>query len=143
MAIRAQHGMSERTDIYLIDDVRRKLIENRDKHIAEYNDAVEDFKKLKIAYYIKERKNINELLKTLEENPFATQPDTGSFPLKPESYADSYDDMIAILNAIDPAQKTITLTSTEFRCYYLDKWDWKTSFNTSYASNKAAIGSVR
>lgn len=136
MAIRAQHGMSEREDTFVIEDVKRKLIENRDKHIAEYNDAVKDYQQLRIKLYKQFIKSLNGFVKELEENPFVNQPNFGQLPTKPESYADSYDDMIAILNAIDPAQKTIMLTSTEFRCYYLDKWDWKSSFETTYIGNK-------
>lgn len=101
--------------------------ENKEKHIKDFNESVEDFKKA--------------ALKIAEENLVLAQ--TGDvdkiakikrLPEKPTSYEDSYSRAIRMLEL--SVEDVIELEETIFNQLVLDEWHWKTSFVASSALYK-------
>jgi hypothetical protein len=129
---------------------RKKLLvilhENRAKHIAEYNLAMNGYKtklleKIDEAYE-KAKKSVDENYKKVREK---------SASLTDEQIKQQ-NDYITLLSAIDVEMKvprcydkeysaaidltewdvndTMKLSYAEFTCFVKDEWDWKSDFNT-------------
>lgn len=111
------------------DRLLETLKENRDKHIAAYNEAMVGFREDAIAAM---EKNLNdakmggELLLYIHDI------------IKPVSYEDSYDTIIKMLEF--SSESVVELTMQEFSQYVEDKWTWKQSFAETAAiyNNKRA-----
>lgn len=137
---------------------REKLLEtlkaNREKHIKEYNESVAGYKQQASERLLSLKKRI---LASVDENFVSIQhkidhfdpeeplqdrvvlTNVTSFDLQvPRSYEKSYD--VAIQMAEWEVSETITLKQSQFQCFVLDDWDWKTKFSLL---NKTYIGSAR
>jgi hypothetical protein len=102
--------------------------DNKEKHIKEFNEAVEDFKKA--------------VVKIAEENLILAN--TGnldsitkikSVPHKPVSYETSYTKAIRMLEL--SVDNEIELEAHDFDQLVLDEWQWKQSFSTMNSTYKS------
>jgi hypothetical protein len=126
---------------------RARLLEtlkfNREKHIKEYNEAVAGYKqqaKEQLASLrVKILKSVDENFGLITNKIDAFDPTeeslsdhitlvgTTSFTLQvPKSYEKSYS--VAIQMAEWEVAETIQLKQSQFQCFVLDDWDWKTGF---------------
>jgi antitoxin component of RelBE/YafQ-DinJ toxin-antitoxin module len=111
---------------------RKKLLkivtENKEKHIKEYNESVEDYKKaaLKIA-----EANI-ELVKTGDLDQIAR---VKAMPTKPSSYENNYTRAIRMLEL--SVEKEIDVEEDVFNQLVLDEWAWKNAFVASASLYKS------
>jgi hypothetical protein len=117
------------------DELLAKLIANREKHIAEYNESVEGYRK-----GVKER--AVQIIEKFQQEVESIQ--TGDIRyvdmeritlVLPESHERDYDQVIEMLQmSIDATQE---LQSDEFACYVMDRWKWKESFASTNALYKS------
>ena len=107
----------------LLDIVRA----NKEKHIKEFAEAVEDFKKaaLNIA------ENNLKLAQTADTEQIAR---FKALPSKPVSYEDSYTRAIRMLEL--SVDDVIEIEEQIFNQLVLDEWQWKHNFAVSNASYK-------
>lgn len=104
--------------------------ENKTKHIAEFNESVEDYKKLVLQITLA---NV-ELAKTAELEEFRK---IKSVPTPPQSYEDSYRRAIRMLElSID---EIIEIEEDIFNQLVLDEWSWKRGFVASNSMIKASM----
>ena len=110
--------------IKLLEIVR----ENKEKHIAEYAESVEDYKAavLKIA-----KKNLS-LAKTGELPQIAQMQKA---PMTPVSYEDNYTKAIRMLEL--SVEEVIDIEEHIFNQLVLDEWGWKQSFVAAGALYKS------
>lgn len=105
----------------LLDTLRA----NRDAHRAEYDKAVEVYKR---RFVEEAEKFAAEALRRVTQGlPFN---DFMWLPV-PEEHTDDYDRVIALMEW--ELADTVELSESDFRCYVLNEWGWMTSFtaNTS------------
>jgi hypothetical protein len=136
---------------------RNKLItileENKAKHIANYQEALDGYKamateKLQQAYEqakVTLEKNVQKGILSLEEfnpnDPMRTSDylvlvEGINVQLKvPRNFSDEYDAAIAM--AKWDVRDTLTLTYAEFQCFVRDIWDWSRDFFEVSALYKA------
>lgn len=110
----------------LLDIVRA----NKEKHIAEFAEAVEDYKLLvmKIA-----QANL-KLAKTGDLEEFKSMK---SMPSSPVSYEDSYRRAIRMLEL--SVEDIIEVEEDVFNQLVLDEWSWKRGFTAATMSYKAGV----
>jgi uncharacterized beta-barrel protein YwiB (DUF1934 family) len=104
----------------LLDIVR----ENKEKHIKEFNEAVEDFKKAVI-------KISEENIALVKEGKIELK----TIPTKPISYETSYTRAIRMLELSVDVE--IELALHDFDQLVQDEWQWKQSFLTSNSTYKS------
>lgn len=109
----------------LLDIVRA----NKEKHVKEFVEAVEDYKKL----VVKVAEQNLEISKT-----DATQKYFKSWPATPTSYEDSYKRAIRMLEL--SIEDVIEVEEDVFNQLVLDEWGWKNQFTASTVSYKAGLG---
>ena len=126
------------------EELLQILIENKEKHVKEFNEAMSVYKetlarKVEGSYIqaqVKLKKRFDALNKELEEwtdEEIQEQSDQILFlssimidmPV-PRSYADEYD--VAIDIARWDTNDTLKLSATEFACFVRDQWDWTNNF---------------
>ena len=98
------------------------VVTNKVKHITEFNEAVEDYKKAAI----KVAEEHVELAKTGDLEKIAR---IKAMPQKPASYEKEYDRAIRMLEL--SVEDVIELESDVFNQLVLDEWSWKNMFVTS------------
>jgi hypothetical protein len=100
-----------------------KLVENRAAHALDYEEAMVGYRKAavdKLQIMLKDTIDGKEIKSTLGL-------------VEPVSRLSDYDKELSMLNM--SADTTIELTATEFDCYVLDNWGWKSmalSANATY-----------
>ena len=104
--------------------------ENKEKHIAEYNESVEDFKKAVVVI----TKNNLKLVNTGELDSIAK---VKNLPAVPNSYEQSYTRAIRMLEL--SIEDIIELDDTTFNQLVLDEWGWKSNFQLSGSLYKSLI----
>lgn len=108
-------------------DILAKVRENRERHIAEYNQAVEDYKK-ELAILLQQEADKLLAQKTLVESGKFFKPEQPHIEIRmPESHEKDYDQVISMLEF--ETEEVIKVESDEFACYVMDDWDWKKSFD--------------
>jgi hypothetical protein len=102
--------------------------ENKEKHAADYKEAVADFKKAVV--------NVTkENLALARSGDLAKIRQIKSIPGGPVSYEDSYHRAMRMLElSIDDV---IELDEQVFNQLVLDEWQWKSSFTTMSATYKS------
>jgi molybdopterin-guanine dinucleotide biosynthesis protein len=147
MANAARKSLEERTVEVNRMDLLKTLIENKERHIQDYEVAVEGYKrhllqKIQTAYEdtkkiidnkYKKFVDLAEALESVEEiekqNDFFVFTDRIVIDMRvPRCYSKEYDAAIAIANW--DVRDTLELTHAEFTCFVRDLWDWKMEFNT-------------
>lgn len=110
---------------------KKELLEivraNKEKHIAEFNEAVEDYKKAAI----KVATDNLALANTGDVDQIAK---IRSMPTKPVSYEDSYTRAIRMLEL--SVEDVIEIEEHVFNQLVLDEWTWKQNFIASSAVYK-------
>lgn len=104
--------------------------DNKVKHVAEYLEAVEDYKTLVLQIATANLK----LAKTANMQDFAK---IKAHPIAPNSYEDSYKRAIRMLElSID---EVIEIEEDVFNQLVLDEWSWKRGFTVGNAMYKSSI----
>jgi hypothetical protein len=118
--------------------------ENKERHVALYNEAVTDYKTKSLellAVKQKEFKATADALKKKVEN--SDKPVLLTLPHSllnvsevkfPTSHEKDYDKIIRMLEL--SVDEQITLSDQDFEQYVLDQWSWKGEFETVFSSNK-------
>ena len=108
------------------EELLKKLIDNRTKHVAEYESAVDGFK----------TSRIEELQRHLDR-AIAGEPVRNNISFdEPACHTDDYDTVIEMLQM--SVDEEIYITMSEFKQYVQDKWNWSNSFsvtNSKYLSS--------
>ena len=99
------------------DELLRKLIDNRDKHVSEYEDAVKGFK----------QSVIDELAEYLNRATAGENITTKIVFDEPSCHEEDYDTVIEMLQMT--VENEIYISMGEFRKYVQDKWNWKDGFS--------------
>jgi len=111
---------------------RKKLLkivtENKEKHIIDFNESVEDYK----AAAIKLAEANLELVKTGDLEKIAR---TKPMPSKPVSYENNYTRAIRMLEL--SVDKEIDVEEDVFNQLVLDEWAWKNAFVASASLYKS------
>lgn len=103
-----------------------KVLVNREKHIAEYEDSVIGYKEAAVAAIEKGMTNLKRQVEELESGE-TMHLGAVTFNLQvPENHEKDYDQVIAMLEM--SVEDEITIKSDEFACYVMDDWDWKDQF---------------
>lgn len=108
-------------------DLLQKIIANRDKHEAEYKEAI-------IAYRLEAIKQFKIILNNAENN---REFDRSIRLPEPLNYANDYNRIINMLTM--SVDDVITLDSHDFDQYVMDNWSWKNvvgTTNSFYLSKK-------
>lgn len=101
--------------------------ENKEKHIKEYVESVEDYK----VAVIKITQANAKMAKTADLDQFKFK----TIPSKPTSYEDNYTRAIRMLEL--SVEDTIDVEEHIFNQLVLDEWGWKQQFTAMSASYKA------
>lgn len=109
--------------LQLLDIVR----ENKIKHVAEYLEAVEDYKKLVLEI----SQGNSKIAKTSDLEKFKKMK---AIPTAPTSYESDYARAIRMLEL--SIEDTIEVEEDIFNQLVLDEWSWKRSFTASNATYK-------
>jgi hypothetical protein len=154
MAERLAKKMDERRVVVSKTRLIETLNNNREKHIAEYQEALtnykttlkEKFEELFIKTAADLSKNYQEILAKIEAIEEGTAPkDTSYIYLlngaslrmdMPISHESEYNDIITMAEYDE--RETLELSFAEFRCFIQDEWDWKNEFDevTSFYNKK-------
>ena len=105
----------------------KTLIENRDTHVAAYNESVNDYK----AVVIKMARANLKLANTGELESIAKMK---TIPNAPQSHEDSYTKAIKMLEF--SVESVIELDEMIFNQLVLDEWSWKHTFAVTSAMYK-------
>ena len=104
------------------------IVENRAKHVSEYNESVEDYK----AGVVKLAKENLKLANSGELEKIAR---IKAAPQAPVSYEDNYNRAIRMLEL--SVDDVIELQEHDFGQLVLDEWAWKRTFTAMSASYKS------
>jgi len=123
-----QEGNNMRTVTIAVSDLLRKLKENREQHVKDYNEALDGWKIL-VAKELKEKQ------KTLQK--------TGDISFqfksnKPTSYESEFDDIIAMMEWT--TDKEVELEQSDFKRYVQNQWSWMNSFTATTMAYKGIKG---
>jgi len=101
---------------------------NKEKHIADYDESVIDFRAavLKIA---------KQNLKLAQSDDVAEIAKIRPIPMMPVSYADSYTRAIRMLEL--SVEEVIEVDATTFNQLVLDEWQWKQQFTAMSSTYKS------
>jgi hypothetical protein len=112
------------------DQLKTIVLENKQKHVAEYIEAVTDYKTavLKIA------KDNLKLAQTADMDKFKQ---IKSVPTPPQSYENDYNRAIRMLEL--SVETVIELEDEIFNQLVLDEWNWKFNFSLSNSTYKTLI----
>ncbi len=102
--------------------------ENKEKHVREYNESVEDYKKAAINVA---QKNL-ELAQSGDLDQIAR---IKGMPQKPTSYEKEYDRAIRMLEL--SVEEIIEVAQDVFNQLVLDEWAWKNAFVASASLYKS------
>lgn len=118
-----QQGRNAMRSVKINKDELLKIVrENQQKHVKEFNESVEDYKKAAI----KVAEEHTELAKTGELSKIAK---IKAMPAAPVSYEKEYDRAIRMLEL--SVDNVIELEDDVFNQLVLDEWHWKHQFVAS------------
>ncbi len=109
------------------DELLNIVRNNKEKHIAEYNEAVEDYKNAAI-------KLAKENLKLANTRDLERLVQIKALPSAPVSYSDNYDRAIRMFEL--SVEHVIELDEHIFNQLVLDEWQWKQQFSVASALYK-------
>ena len=102
--------------------------ENKEKHVREYNEAVEDYKKAAV-------KLAEANLELAQSGDIAKISKIKAMPTAPVSYEDSYTRAIRMLEL--SVEDVIEIEEHIFNQLVLDEWQWKNMFVASASMYKS------
>ena len=132
---------SERETSVHTADLLETLRANRDQHVMEYKQAVEGYlekaKSLLSEEFGRAKVKLNESYTRAKSELELFDPEKAEdtivfcrsiqFTLKaPRDHSDAYDQAIKMMNW--ESRETVMLTTTEFRCFVMNNWDWTDEF---------------
>jgi hypothetical protein len=109
-----------------VAQLRDKIKENRDKHRAIFEEAVEGYRKKAIELLEEHIKNIKKG-KVLRVDVALPQP---------EDHTRDYDRILAMLDM--HSDSSIDINERDFASYVLDDWSWKRQFLTTNSMYSAS-----
>lgn len=112
-------------------ELLKTLIANKEKHIKEYQEAVEDYKQVVLQMT---QTNL-KLAKTADLGLFAK---IKSIPNAPQVYEKEYSRAIRMLEM--SVEDVIELEDDVFNQLVLDEWGWKNQFVATSTLYKTALG---
>lgn len=101
------------------------LIDNREKHIQEYAEALATYRVVLV----------EEFQKVLDKAKAGEDVQHGIMLTKPVSYVKDYDEAICLLEWNEESE--VVLDRAEFNKYVQDEWGWKQTFDAIGASYKS------
>lgn len=110
--------------VELLDIVRKNL----EKHMAEYLESVEDYKKLAL-------QTVQTNLKLVKAGTLADIAKVKNLPAAPVSYESSYKRAIRMLEL--SVDEVIEVEEDVFNQLVLDEWSWKRQWSVSNAIYKS------
>lgn len=133
------------------------LVTNKEKHIAEYQEAIKGYKeaaKTQLDLEIEKAKkklenNYNQVIQKIEKFDPNDEDNTDYIQLVPNItielpiprlYSEEYD--MAIEMAQWEVNDTMKLTYAEFNCFVRDNWDWRSDFvkiSNAYISSEKKL----
>lgn len=137
---------SDRTTTVNRLDLLKKLKNNREDHLKEYNEALEGYlEEAKVKIEQQKEKALQEVEKAYNRvnheldnfDPEKAQDtivfcNSISFHLvAPKNFVEAYDQAIEMMEW--ETNDTVELSTTEFRSFIMNKWDWMESFKMSSA----------
>lgn len=108
-------------------DLLEVLQTNREKHLADYKEAVAEYRKLAVA-------ELTEMLKQAKSKDGKIK--RGITAPEPQSFVSSYDTAIKMLEM--SVDDTMELSQAEFLQYVEDKWSWQQTFASTTMVYKKA-----
>jgi hypothetical protein len=109
-------------------DLIIRLKENREKHTADYKEAVDGYRRKAINLL---QRKLREVEESLDLNKV---PEVDVVLHHPVSYENSYTSVIGMLEM--HTGDSITIDAGVYNCYVQDKWDWTGSFKRMSESYK-------
>ena len=127
-------------------DLINTLMENRERHISEYQAAMDGYRNTLLekvseafesagAKLISNHEAFKDKIENLEDKDISKQkeevvvsPAISVHMPVPRSYVEDYDAAIAI--AKWEVNETMKLTYSEFTCFVRNEWDWSITFKT-------------
>ena len=117
------------------DELKKKITDNRDQHVKDYEKALVGWRKEFAAVMLKHAKACEELAVKVADAPAdRVEFKYPELPTKPENHVKDYDRIIARLGM--EQETKIYLKHSDFDKYVLDEWRWKAAF-TEALSNYA------
>lgn len=115
------------------DELKKKLEENREQHIKDYEKAITGWR-VEFAKVILEHA---EACKALADKVASISPENIDFeypalPQKPENHTKDYDRIIARLGM--EQETRVYLSHADFNRYVLDEWRWKDAFTETLSN---------
>lgn len=99
------------------NELRKKLVRNRDIHVEEYLEMM--------GYYEFEvEKLAEELLERVKNKDYSLMTIVAT---KPESYESDYDAVIQMM--MMSVDENVELSNQEFKQYVMNEWNWKGGFD--------------
>lgn len=141
--IRDMGSSNERTTVVKTDRLLKQLRKNRESHLEEYGVAVEGYLeagRVKLGeQHEKAKKDLQVAFDRTTEELKRFDPTKAKdtivfcraiqFTLTaPRSYVDAYDQSIEMMEW--ETRQEVELTTTEFRCFIMNKWDWMEEFKS-------------
>ena len=119
-----------------------KVRENREKHVTEYNEAVQDYIDLVQEVLASNLKTVKKNIKIAKDmNSVKADFDSQRpLPRSPMTYENEYNRAISMLEMSN--DDVIEIESEVFNQLVLDEWDWKNNFVVSNMAYKTALGSM-
>lgn len=111
---------------------------NKEKHIEQYNEAMEDYKELVIKIA---EKNVKVAMKNrlkAKAGNITSFERWESLPSQPVSYEAEYSRAIRMLEM--SVDTELEIESAVFNQLALDEWGWKTNFNINAMTYKTMLG---
>lgn len=117
--------MSKKEMNFSTKELLEKIKENRNKHAAEYVEAVYEYKtKLKAV--------LKDKIKEVEKSADNVVPSGSIHVPEPKCYLEEYDQFIDMLEMTK--DETTSLSITMFNQLVRDQWSWKQDFEMTKAS---------
>lgn len=156
MAAQAEANLIKRKINVNKEKLLTTLKENRVKHVAEYNEALANYREQFVAKVenavknaraslTKEAKKLTDKVNNMTDKEILEQrscvillPHVMIEMPVPTSYEKHYDTIIAMFEVEELA--TVELSGTEFTCFILDEWDWSVSFKTVTTMYNSSAG---
>lgn len=115
------------------DELKKKITDNRDQHIKDYEKAIVGWRKEFAVVMTKHVEACNALIEKVVDAP-ADQVEYKypSLPVKPENHSKDYDRIIARLGM--EQESKIYLKHSDFNKYVLDEWRWKEAFSEALSN---------
>ena len=108
------------------DELLAKVRVNREKHVAEYDEAVAGYKQAAAKAIDRAMEKLKRQVADLEAGE-VLQLAAVQFDLAvPQNHSMDYDQVIAMLEM--SVDEELEIQSDEFACYVMDDWGWKEAF---------------